>query len=453
MRPRLFEKGMSMDGIRLVKVRQHFEAPAVPDLAGEVHNELRRLLERHRLDPGSRVGITAGSRGISDAVEVYRSVVATLKEEGHEPFLFASMGSHGRGTAEGQRDLLRSLGVTEEKVGAPVLCSDEVVQLGETAGPLAGLPVYAAREAAEADGILAINRVKPHTSFHGPYESGLMKMLAVGMGRAPGASMVHRLGWGSMVEAIESIAGEVLEKLPVIGGLAIVENAREETTLIQELAREEIPEGETPLLKKARDHMPSLPVEAMDLCVVREMGKNYSGTGMDTNIIGRLRLQGLPEPAEPSIRYLAVLDLAQESHGNATGVGLADFTTRRLVEKIDHEATYLNCLTSGGPMRAAIPITLESDEALFEAAWKALKPERPEEVRLLIINNTLHLGELWVSENLAGEVGEREGVEVVGEPFSPEFDPEGRMILQAGERHGPGIPPSSIKPGRPPRSA
>ncbi|MCA1687979.1 MAG: hypothetical protein LC714_05190, partial [Actinobacteria bacterium] len=337
-----------MDGIRLVKVRQHFEAPAVSDLAGEVHNRLRRLLERHRLEPGSRVGITAGSRGISDAVEVYRSAVATLKEEDHEPFLFASMGSHGRGTAEGQRALLRSLGVTEQKIGAPVLCSDEVVQLAETVGPLAGLPVYAAREAAEADGILAINRVKPHTSFHGPYESGLMKMLAVGMGRAPGASMVHRLGWGSMVEAVESIASEVLERLPVIGGLAIVENAREETAFIQELAREEIPEGETPLLEKAREHMPSLPVEAVDLCVVREMGKNYSGTGMDTNIIGRLRLQDLPEPTEPSIRYLAVLDLAPGSHGNATGVGLADFTTRRLVEKIDHEATYLNCLTSGG---------------------------------------------------------------------------------------------------------
>jgi hypothetical protein len=167
----------------------------------------------------------------------------------------------------------------------------------------------------------------------------------------------------------------------------------------------------------------------MDLCVVRQMGKNYSGTGMDTNIIGRLRLQGIPEPTEPFIQYLAVLDITEASHGNATGVGLADFTTRRLVEKIDHEATYLNCLTSGGPVRAAVPMTLPDDRALFEAVWKALKPEKAEQVRVAVIDNTLHLGELWLSENLVGEL-EAGKVDVVGEPFSLQFDAEGRMVLQ-----------------------
>ena len=416
-----------MDGLRLVKVRQHFEAPVVEDLAGEVRAELQRLIGSHTLVSGSRIGITAGSRGVSDAVEVYRAAVETLREEGHEPFLFASMGSHGRGTAEGQRDLLRSLGVTEEKVGAPVLCSDEVVEVGETGAPLAGLPVYAAREAAEADGVLAVNRVKPHTSFHGPYESGLMKMLAVGMGRANGASMVHRLGWSSMVEAIEAIGGVVMEKLPIIGGLAIVENAREETAMLKGLTAADLPEGETPLLELARDYMPSLPVKDLDLCVVREMGKNYSGTGMDTNIIGRLRLQGLPEPTQPYIQYLAVLDLSEASHGNATGVGLADFVTERLAAKVDREATYLNCLTSGGPIRAAVPMTLEDDEALFEAVWKALKPERLDEVRMVIIDDTLHLEEAWVSESLLDEL--EDGAEVVGEPFTLGFDSEGRMLL------------------------
>jgi hypothetical protein len=186
-----------------------------------------------------------------------------------------------------------------------------------------------------------------------------------------------------------------------------------------------LPEGETPLLELARRYMPSLPVEDLDLCVVREMGKNYSGTGMDTNIIGRLRLQGIPEPVEPKIQYLAVLDLSEASHGNATGVGLADFTTRRLVEEIDREATYLNCLTSGGPARAAVPMTLEHDEALFEAVWKALKPERLSEVRMLVVENTLHLEEAWVSENLLGELE----VEVIGEPFELGFDSGGRMLL------------------------
>src|SRR5215203_1352495 len=370
-----------------------------------------------------------GSRGINDAVEVYRAAVETIREAGHEPFLFAAMGSHGRGTAEGQRDLLRSLDVTEEKVRAAVLCSDDVVELGESEEPLAGLPVQVAREATEADGVIVINRVKPHTSFHGPYESGLMKMLAVGMGRAKGAPMVHQLGWDSMVESITSIGGAVLELLPVVGGLAIIENAREETALVKGLAAAEIPEEEKHLLDLARDYMPSLPVKRLDLCVVREMGKNYSGTGMDTNIIGRLRLQGMPEPTEPAIRCLAVLDLSEASHGNATGIGLADFTTERLVEKIDYEATYLNCLTSGGPIRAAVPMTLADDKALFEAAWQALKPERINEVRLLIAENTLHLEELWLSEVLLEEVEAREDVEAVGEPFPLEFDSGGHLVL------------------------
>ncbi len=418
-----------MNQIRLVKIRQRFEAPTVPDLAEKVRDEVGLLLQRYRLESGSRVAITAGSRGINDAVEVYQAAVELLKEEGHQPFLFSSMGSHGRGTADGQRDLLKSLGVTEEKIGAPVLCSAEVVKLGETEGPLAGLPVYVSKEAAEADGLIVINRVKPHTSFHGPYESGLMKMLAVGMGRDKGASMVHRLGWSSMVESIESIESAVLEQLPVIGGLAIIENAPEETALLKGLPGPEIPEGETQLLELARDYMPFLPVDQLDLCVVREMGKNYSGTGMDTNVIGRLRLQGIPEPAEPAIQYLAVLDLSEASHGNATGIGLADFTTERLVEKIDYEATYLNCLTSGGPVRAAVPMTLPTDEALFEAVWRALKPESISEVRLLIVDNTLHLEELWVAEALLEEVSDREGIEVVGESFPLEFDSKGQMVV------------------------
>lgn len=417
-----------MDEVKLVKVSQHFEAPVVGDLAEEVRQETKRLLDSCSLASGSSVGITAGSRGISEIVDVYCALVETLKDEGHKPFLFAAMGSHGRGTAEGQQELLSSLGITEEKIGAPVLSYGEAVNVGETEAPLAGLPVYVAREAVEADAVLVVNRVKPHTSFHGPYESGLMKMLSVGMGRANGATMVHRLGWGAMVEAIESIGDVVLRQLPIIGGLAVVENALEQIAQIEGIEAAELPDGEKPLLETARTYMPSLPVSPLDLCVVREMGKNYSGTGMDTNIIGRLRLQGLPEPEEPFIQCLAVLDLTEASHGNATGVGLADFTTRRLAEKIDQEATYLNCLTSGGPIRAAVPMSLPDDKALFEAVWKALKPERLDQVRLTIINNTLHLEELWVSENLLHELDDE--VEIVGEPFLLEFDDNSEMNLE-----------------------
>jgi hypothetical protein len=242
--------------------------------------------------------------------------------------------------------------------------------------------------------------------------------------------MVHQLGWDSMVEAVLSIGGAVLERLPVVEGLAIIENAREETALVKGLAAAEIPEEEKHLLDLARDYMPSLPVKRLDLCVVREMGKNYSGTGMDTNIIGRLRLQGMPEPTEPAIRCLAALDLSEASHGNATGVGLADFVTERLVEKIDREATYLNCLTSGGPIRAAIPMTLPGEEALFAAVWQALKPERLDQVRVAVVHNTLHLEQLWLSENLLGEL-ENGKVETVGDSFPLMFDAQGNMLLDS----------------------
>jgi len=416
-----------VEGPRLYRVHQSFDAPTVRDVGGAAREETARLIEEASLIPGSRVGITAGSRGVKNAIEAYRGAAKALREAGCEPFLFSAMGSHGRGTAEGQRDLLRSLGVTEEKVGAPVVCSDEVVQLGETESPVAGLPVYAAKEAVEADGVVVINRVKPHTSYHGPYESGLMKMLAVGMGRAPGATMVHRLGWKAMPGAVESIGGAVLERLGVVGGLALVENAREETALVEGLPPQGIPADETRLLEKAREYMPSLPVRGIDLCVVMQMGKNYSGTGMDPNIVGRMQPYEAPGPNDPLIRYLAVLDLSGESHGNATGVGLADFTTERLVSKMDREATYLNCLTSGGVARAAIPMTLADDEALFEAAWKALKPESGEEVRMVVVENTLHLGELWVSEALLGEAEER-GAEVAEGPLPLAFE-SGRLAL------------------------
>jgi hypothetical protein len=420
---------VNWEGVRLVEIHQRFEAPREEDLAGKVREEVRGLLARWRSEPGSRVGITAGSRGIADATTIYRAAVEAVREAGGTPFLFASMGSHGRGTAEGQRDLLNSLGVTEEKVGAPVLCSEETVRLGETVAPVPGLPIHAAREAARADGVLVVNRVKPHTSFHGTHESGLMKMLAVGMGGPEGASMVHRLGWDSMVEAIRSIGEALLERLPVIGGLAVVENAREETALVRGLPASCIPRDEPGLLELARRYMPRLPADELDLCVVSEMGKNYSGTGMDTNIIGRLRLEGIPEPEKPAIRYLGVLDLSEASHGNATGVGLADFTTQRLADRMDREATYLNCLTSGCPIRAAVPMTLPTDRALFEAAWRALKPERADQVRLAVIDNTLQLERVWISEALLPAVEGREEIEIAGEPSPLAFDAGERLLI------------------------
>lgn len=418
---------MTTDVLRMVRVRQRFSADAVDDLPATVRGEVERLLASGDLPPGARVAITAGSRGMARAAEIYRAAADALRAAGHRPFLFTAMGSHGGGTAAGQRDLLDGLGVTEESVGAEISCSADVVDLGRTTAPVADLPVLAAREAAEADAVLVVNRVKPHTSFHGTYESGVMKMLSVGMGRARGASMVHRLGWGSMERAVESIADVVLARLPVLGAIAVVENAHEQPAVVEGIPAAEIRVREAALLEVARERMPYLPVDDLDLCVVRQMGKDISGTGIDTNIVGRLRVQGLPEPARPRIAYLAVLDLTEASHGNATGIGLADFTTQRLADAVDRDSTYVNCLTSGSPIRAAVPMTLPDDKAVFDAVWLALKPERMADVRAAVIESTLRLDEMWLSERSAAEAKD---VEVVGESVAVGFDEFGRLVLR-----------------------
>ncbi len=418
-----------MDGLKLVKIRQSFEAPVVAGPEERVFEETARLLSESGLRGGASVAITAGSRGIRGIRRMCEAAARAAREAGCEPFFFASMGSHGRGTPEGQREVLESLDITEEGVGAPVSCSERVVRVGETSGPLAGLPVYFAEEAAEAGAVLALNRIKPHTSFRGPRESGLMKMLAVGAGRAEGAAMVHGLGWENMAGAIQSIGNVILDELPVLGGIAVVQNGREEPAVVEGVPAARLLEREPELLEVARGLLPRLPVDGLDALVVRRMGKDYSGTGMDTNVIGRLRLEGLPEPESPAIRHLGVLDLTESSRGNATGVGLADFTTRRLVEKIDREATYLNCLTSGSPTRAAIPMTLEDDRELLEAIWQSLKLQDGSGVRLAVIEDTLHLEELWLSEAAAKEALQKEGIEAVGDPTPLGFDPDGALSL------------------------
>lgn len=390
----------------LYEVRQTFDAGEVEDPYRTTYDETGRLISG--VAAGSSVGITAGSRGIADIAEIYRAAADAIRDSGCEPFLFSSMGSHGGGTAEGQREVLASLGVTEESVGARVVCSGEVQEIGETvggtSGGLAGLPVYVAREAIDADAILAVNRIKPHTSFHGEYESGLLKMLSVGLGRAAGASMVHSLGWENMVGAIRSISEVVLREIPVAGGLAVVQNGYERPAVIEGIPPERLKVREPELLDLAREYLPRLPVDDLDLLVVLEIGKNFSGTGMDPNVIGRLRLEGIPEPEKPRIRCIAVLDLSEASHGNATGVGLADLTTKKLVEKIDRQTTYLNCLTSGGPQRAAIPMTFDSERELLDAARRLLKPDDPTNLRVMMVKNTLDLETVLVSETVAEEL-------------------------------------------------
>ncbi|WP_202820020.1 lactate racemase domain-containing protein [Calderihabitans maritimus] len=407
-----------------VKVKQILPRPKVEDIEVEVARELEKINLPEIVKPGHMIAVTAGSRGIANIDRILKSVCQKIKEAGGRPFLVAAMGSHGGGTAEGQRKILSKLGIREENLGVPVLVSDQVVQLGCTSS---GFPVYCAREAVEADGLVVVNRVKPHTAFRGENESGLLKMMAVGLGRVPGATVVHRLGPGEMARTIPEIAREMLTRLPVLFGLAIVENGYEETAIIKAIRPEQFQEEEKKLLQEARKLLPQLPVNSLDLLIVKEMGKNFSGTGMDTNVIGRWRVFGIPEPDVPHIRRIVVLDLSPQSHGNATGIGLADFTTRRLVKKINFEATYLNCLTTGFVQRAMLPMVFESDREAIDVAVRSLHMDAGQ-VRALLIDNTLHLQELYASETLLPELAERADLRVEKEAFPLRFSTTGELI-------------------------
>lgn len=411
------------------KAKQMYPDNKIENCKETIFTELDKLLKESKLPKGSTIAITAGSRGINQIADIFKYLVEKLKNEDYCPFIFSAKGSHGGGEAGGQKELLESLGITEEYVGTKISCSSEVVHIGETTEFLPGLPVYTAKEAIDADTILIVNRIKPHTNFSGEFESGIMKMMSVGMGRATGAAMVHKLGTENLLGAIKAIGKTVLTKLPVLGAIAIVENAYEHTAIIEGIPADKIMIREPELLKSAKALMPSIPFKELDLLVVQEIGKNFSGTGMDTNIIGRIRINGIPEPEDFRIKYIGALDLSEESHGNATGVGLADFTTKRLFEKIDYRKTYTNVLTSGNVMRVAIPMITENDKDLLYTFKKALKIEDVSALKILILKNTLHVNEFWISEGLLSYSKEITHLDIESGPSPLSFDEYQNIIL------------------------
>lgn len=319
--------------------------------------------------------------------------------------------------------MLGHLGITEEALGTPILADMEVIELGRTPS---GLVAYCDRNAAECDGIFIVNRVKPHTAFSEPFGSGLLKMLVIGLGKAEGAAQIHRQGPAKMAQAIEEVARVFLATGKILGGLAIIENAYDETAEIVWVHPEEMIEKERELFQKAKSLMPQLPVEDIDLLIVDEMGKNYSGTGMDVNVIGRWRLPGMPEPSSPRIKRIVALRLSPESEGNAQGVGLADVVTRCLVDAIDPVNTYTNTITSTFLERGFIPITMPTDRDAIAAALASLALPDPARARIVRIHNTLHLDELWASEALLPELAGRPEV-TVGTPEPLRFTSDGML--------------------------
>jgi len=418
-----------LDLPRMYRLSQTFPRPQVGDVALAARRELEALGLQSRIVPGQKIGITAGSRGIQNLVPILKTAVGYIKELGGIPCLVAAMGSHGGGTAAGQKEVLDSLGITEEALGAPVVTCGDCRTIARSP---AGLPVFVLEAALGLDGILVVNRVKTHTSFKGDIESGLIKKLVVGLGGPKGAQQFHGFGPGELARLLIEIGGVLLETLPVVGGLAIIENAYEETAVIKGVPREGMIAAEAELLAYSKRLMPALPVDDIDLLIIEEMGKNYSGTGIDTNIIGRARIHGVPEPDRPSIKRIAVLDLSEESHGNATGIGMADFVTEKLVNKMDRQATYLNCLTSTFVVRAAIPMYFATEEKLMEAALYSLSGIPANKLRIVIIPNTLYLSECFVSAAIARELAGKPNVSVAAQPEDIRFDAAGNLLLRIG---------------------
>lgn len=366
------------------------------------------------IKPGARIAVTAGSRGIHDLVTVVRAAVDWLRMAGAEPFVVPAMGSHGGATAEGQREMLAGLGVTPESVGCPIEATMETVVLGNLPD---GTPVHHDALAAKADGVLLVNRVKPHTDFHGPVESGLGKILAIGLGNHQGAAALHAGGIPLLGSSIEAAARMVVASGKILGGLAILENAYEQAAAVELVVAEGIAGvAENALLARAGSLMARLPFDSLDVLVVDEMGKDKSGTGMDTNVIGRCWVHGIPEFESPSIAAVSVHRLSEASHGNASGLGLADVIPASMLEQIDLRASYVNALTSGsgGARRSRLPMVLEDDAAAVLGAVTMSGRRDWSELRLARIRDTLSPNDLMVTPALLDEVVDRFDLEITG---------------------------------------
>jgi hypothetical protein len=406
-------------------LRQTAPQPVVADIAGAVRGAWRasRALAG-RLRRGDRVAVAVGSRGIANLAVIVRATLDSLRELGAQPFVVAAMGSHGGATAAGQRQLLADYGVSEQALGVPVKTDMTAVPIGTNSW---GEPVYWDRNAFEADAVVTVSRVKPHTDFRGRYESGIAKMLVIGLGKRDGAARHHRWGVRGLRDMLPETARVILDKTPFVAGLAVLENAQEQTARLQVVDRDEVLEVEPVLLQEARRLMARLPFEQLDLLVIGEIGKNYSGAGIDPNVVGRLLMELQPEPESPRITRICALDLSPESHGNGTGVGIADLTTDRLLAAIDPGPFRMNNLTACFLWRSKLPFAFPTDRECIAAGLDTCwQPER-QAVRLAVIPNTLELQELWVSAPLVEEARANPHLEVAGELRPLPFDAAGNL--------------------------
>jgi hypothetical protein len=416
---------------RMLLVRQNFPDRRLKDVGSEVGKELAAAGFASKLRPGSRVAIGVGSRGIANIDTIVRSVVDYWKGQGMRPFIFPAMGSHGAATAEGQAEVLAHYGIHEAAMGCPIVSSLDVVSLGRTAR---GIDAFMARDAYESDGVILVGRVKWHTDFSGKLESGLFKMMAIGLGKFAGAQRYHTFAYKlGLEEVIRSVGRQVLASGKILGGLAILEDAHHHTAKVEAVPVEAMERREEELLALVQSWAGRIPVEALDLLIVDEMGKNISGAGMDTKIINRsIQAAYNPFPNAPRIERIFVRNLSDLSYNNAVGLGLADVVTDRLVNRVDWKATHINSITASSLSASRTPIHFPSDRECLDKIWSTAGRFDQTEITIGWIRNTMELALMGLSENLLPEIRKNPGLEVLGEPSELEFDAEGNLVSRIG---------------------
>jgi len=417
-----------MQKIKMYRISQIYKnKKKIDNIPGIISREFKKIKLEQKIKPGMKIGITVGSRGINNIKVIIKSVIQEIKKEKGIPFILPAMGSHGGATAEGQKEVLASYGITEENMGVPIKATIDVVKIGQIENYL---PVYFDKYAFQADGVIAVNRIKVHTAFKGEVESGLNKILAVGLGNHKGAKLVHYLGVKGLRDYMVEFAKVILKKAPILCGLGILENANDETYRIVAANPEDFIKVDKELLKECKKIMPRLPVLDIDILVVEEMGKNISGSGMDTNIIGETKERRRGKFSPPRIKRIAVLDLTHEAHGNAIGVGLAHIISRKLYEKIDLKATCANTLTCTFLERARIPLVFDTEKEILNVALKTIWNLPGTKPRVIIIKNTLKLDVMYVSESIWEDIKNYRNISTKGGWRYLSFDEHGNLNLR-----------------------
>jgi hypothetical protein len=423
--------GLDIPLPRMVHIRQKFNSPKLANVTQAVVDQFKRPEIRNKVKPGMIIAVGCGSRGIANIADCVKQVIAELKALGAKPFIFPAMGSHGGATAEGQRAVLEGYGITESSVGCPIRASMDVVELGK----VDGIPVYMDKHASEADGVVLVCRVKPHTNFRAPIESGIVKMITIGMGKIVGATELHTYGMDTFGELLPKAAKLIMSKKNILCGVAMLENAADETAMIEAVPSEQILEREPALQAKAKQLMARICFDEVDVLIVERIGKNISGAGMDPNITGRNN-RFIEWEAKPLVKKIVALGLTPETHGNACGMGYADVITMRLYKDVDIGFTYANVIASTYLDGAMIPMIMNTDEEAIRLAVKTVVRVKPQDCKIVRIRNTLELVDIQVSEPLMAQVRANPGqFDIVGQPEALKFDTKGTLYPMLATQH------------------